>query len=359
MSTQQATRCTAEDRLIFACLKQHFDATDAARVASDFASVAIDWDMLGRISTEHGIGALMCVNLGRCAVAGVAVPASLLKQLRLALFQSVAEHKRREPQLRRALELAHRLGQDAMLLKGAALDAVVYAHPEYVLSLDIDILIRSQHDELHEADAESLWDLNESGPFEVSLGDHHDLDLNDLFAVDYPLLWRGARLIDVQGLSAWVMAPTDMVVFACMNCCRKRFFHPRNLYALRTLLETYDPVDWHAVCHTARHHRCEVVVFAALECMRRWFGIDVPADLCRQLGVGFARARLIRWLVGTMSFASLTTRTDLLRDKTMASQLSERHKWQRSLLLPYACYSWRQVMQRIRWLVARQPATAD
>jgi hypothetical protein len=358
MSTHEATPCPAEDRLIFACLKQHFDSDDAFAVAEKFASVPIDWDVLGRISTEHGIGALMYVNLGRCADAGIAVPASLLKQLRLALFQSVAEHKRREPQLRRALELAHRLGQDAMLLKGAALDAVVYAHPEYVLSLDIDILIRSRHEDLPEADAESLWDLNDSGPFEVSLGDHHDLDLDDLFPVDYPLLWRGARAIDVQGLSARVMAPADMVVFACMNCCRKRFFHPRNLYGLRTLLETFKPVDWHAVCQTAHNHRCETVVFAALECLRCWLGVAVPKDLRSRLGVGVLRSVLIRWLVGTMSFATLATRTHLLRDRTMASQLKERHKWQRSVLLPYACYTWRQVMRRLRWLMAGRPEVA-
>lgn len=352
MNTLTTARCTAEDRLIFACLKQHFNAADATRIAKDFASVAIDWDMLGRIATEHGIGALMYANLGRYVKAGGTIPASLLKQLRLALFQSVAEHKRRAPQLRRALELAHRLGQDAMLAKGAALNEVVYSHPEYVLPLDIDILIRSRHDELREADAQSLWDLNDSGPFEVSLGDHHDLDLNGLFPVDYPLLWRGARLIDVQGQRAWVMAPADMVVFACINCCRKRFFHPRNLYALKTLLETFDPLDWNAVYETARSHRCQTVVFAALECMRCWLGMTLPVDLRSRLGIGFLRVGLILWLVGRMSFTSLAERTNLLHDRTMASQLSDRRKWQRSVLLSYACYSWRQVARQTRKLWA-------
>ncbi len=359
MSTASERHWPVEDRLIFACLKQHFDSGDASRVAEQFASTAIDWDVFGHIAAEHGVGALMYVNLGRCADVGVPVPASLLKQLRLALFQSVAEHKRREPQLRRALELANRLGQDAMLLKGAALNAVVYAHPEYVLSLDIDILIRNRHEDLPEADAESLWNLNNSGPFEVSLGDHHDLDLNELFPVDYPMLWRSAKLIEVQGLRAWVMAPTDMIVFACMNCCRKRFFHPRNLYVLRTLLETFDPVDWNGVCGAARHHHCQTVVFAALECLRCWIGWATPDDLRSRLGVSIVRAALIRWLVEAMSFASLATRTHLLRDRTMASQLNERHKWQRSVLLPYACYSWRQVTQRIRWLIAGRSVSAD
>jgi hypothetical protein len=339
-----------EDRVIFGCLTQNFDAADAVSLTERLAGRSIDWDVVGTIAIEHGIGPLLYVNLRRCADAGLPVPVDVTQRLRLSYFQSLAEHKRRGAQLQHALERIRELGQDAMLLKGAALDTTVYSHPEYALSLDIDILVRASRKELGRERAQDFWNLNGTGPFEVALGTHHDLDQGGLFRVDYASLWEHARAIDVHGVRTWVMGNADMLVFACINSGRKRFFHPRNLYALRTLASDCGPIDWPEVARSAARHRCGNVVYAALVCAARWLDVEVPADLRTLLRVGRARAALIRHLVERMSFASLAMRTGLLRNRSPKAGIRERRKWQTSAVLPFACYSGAQLLHRVRWL---------
>jgi hypothetical protein len=339
-----------EDRVIFACLTQHFGTANATRLIERLAGRTVDWEKVGTIAIEHGIGPLLYVNLRRCADAGLPVPVELLQRLRLAYFQSLAEHKRRGAQLQRALEHIRAAGEEAMLLKGAALDATVYEHPEYALSLDIDILVRRTRQDLGRERAQNLWNLNSSGPFEVAMGKHHDLDLGGLFPVNYPSLWEHARAVEVHGVATCVMGPADMLVFACVNSGRKRFFHPRNLFALRTLVEDQGPIDWNEVTRSAERHRCGAFVYTALQCAARWLAVKIPADLRTRLRVSRARAALIRWLVENMSFASLEMRTTLLQNRSPKAGIRERRKWQTSALLPFACYSGAQLWHRIRWL---------
>jgi hypothetical protein len=343
-------RAPPEDRVIFGCLTQNLGAAAAARLAERLAERTIDWEKVGTIAIEHGIGPLLYVNLRRCADAGLPVPADLLQRLRLSYFQSLAEHKRRGAQLKQALERIRGDGEEAMLLKGAALDAIVYGHPEYALALDIDILVRRSRQDLGRERAQRLWNLNATGPFEVAMGKHHDLDLGGLFPVDYASLWEHARAVEVQGIPTRVMGAADMLVFACVNSGRKRFFHPRNLYALRTLVEDQGPIDWSEVARSAERHRCGNFVYAALLSAARWLEVEIPADLRTLLRVGPGRAALIRSLVARMSFASLEMRTTLLRNRSPKAGIRERRKWQTSALLPFACYSGAQLWHRIRWL---------
>ena len=54
-----------------------------------------------------------------------------------------------------------------MLIKGAALDAVVFETPWHVVSLDIDLLIREPVEDVPKPTSDQIWGFNRNGPFEM------------------------------------------------------------------------------------------------------------------------------------------------------------------------------------------------
>src|SRR6185369_10666879 len=108
-------------------------------------------------------------------------------------------------------------GLEALLLKGAALDLLVYDQPGWVVSRDIDLVVRrSTGAPLPRGDWEVRRPLYALG-IECDALSHHDVTMNGLLPVHFERIWRDARPVEVRGAKALVMAPEDLLISLAIN----------------------------------------------------------------------------------------------------------------------------------------------
>jgi len=351
------TRLLPEERLLLGCMRSELSDATAQQIAGDLQDKPIDWKIVLETAKRQGVAPLLSLNLNKCREQGLAVPDDALKGLRAAMFKAIVTQGTHARQLHEALELINRNRLSVMLIKGAGLDAVVFQTPWHVVSLDIDLMIREPLAEVSKSISDQIWDLDRYGPFECGFASHHDLSINRLLDIDNREVWGDARRVTVHGQDAYVMCPEDMLVASCVNACRKRFFHLKNLYGIRELLTRFKDLDWDRVARKAARYQCTAIVYAALAAARLAVDADVTDASLQKLNVRPVQAAIIRFLALRRSFAPLTARQVMneqqytLWNKRLASLANL------SVLLPYAAYTWRQRMARLRWL-ARPKATS-
>ncbi len=357
----------AEDRILFACTRQeladeHKEAIAEECRAAQKAGRTIDWERLVTTAERHGVLPIVGVNLARAGIAGIAAfgyPAELALRLELALFENAAIKEREGITLRAALAHLAAGGLDAMLLKGAALDLIVYESPAWVISNDIDLVVRRpQGEPLPRGDWEVRRPLYAVG-IECDYRTHHDVTMNGLLPVRFERIWRDARPIDVRGQPAFVMAPEDLVISLAINACRKRFLRLKELFALAETVRRL-PIDWPLLAAHAREDGAEGIVYTALLVTAKTVGCPIPAGALDTLRLSKARRLLLRSLVGGL----LRAVSLLPRHRGGPALLGRRLGL--SLLLPYACYRREQLLRSLRLAVhydqpdegAANPATA-
>jgi len=343
-------RLQPEERLLFACLKQDMSETEASALASAFKDELIVWDAVLSISFVQGVAPLLYVNLEKCSRQGLPVPAKTLNDLALCYRNSEESHAHRQEKLNDVLQFAAGLEKDVMLLKGAAYNAIVFKDPAVTISGDVDVLFKNGTDCFTYEQLQYLYDFNRYESFEIDFQDHHDLDINNTLPIDYQEIWKDARSIDLHGAPCFVMGPEDMLVFACVNSGRKRFFHLKALFNIAEIIRTHPQMDWQVVAAKARRYRCERIVLAALLCVSGATGVAVPENLAKVLRVGFLGNKLIRYLVRNMSFSDLADRTLFLDGGTAVTGLADKNKRNRSLFLVLAVYDIGQIFRRLRIL---------
>jgi putative nucleotidyltransferase-like protein len=320
----------AEDRILFACARQELEDEHREAIARECRLRAIDWERLVATAERHGVAPIVGVNLARSAAAH-GLPAALALRLELALYENAAVKERDAARLKGALAHLAAAGLEALLLKGAALDLLVYDQPGWVVSRDIDLAVRRVSGApLPRDDWEVRRPLYALG-IECDALSHHDVTMNGLLPVHFERIWRDARPVEVRGAKALVMAPEDLLISLTINACRKRFLHLKALFALAEAARRL-AIDWDGVASRARADGVEGIVYAALLLARQTLGCPAPADLPAALGLSAARRRLLKLLVGC------ALRAGSLVDRAGGRAAGRERRLALSLLLPYACY---------------------
>lgn len=307
---------TAEDRILFAVTRQDF--RDEHREAVE-ACGAVRWDELAATAERHGVAPIAGHNLGRCATG---MPAEVSERLERAFFENVLVKAQEAERLAAAIGRLRAAGYESMLLKGAALDLVVYREPWVTTSKDSDLLLRPERGRrLSDDEREVRRSLYRSG-IECDLPGHHDLDMHGVLPVHYERIWAEARPVSYHGVEAFVMAAEDLLLSLCVGACRKRFFRLKALFDVRETVEK--GLDWDRFVRQAREDRCEAIAYTALLAASRTLGAAVPAQALDGLGVSRTRSAVIRTLVERGSLV------------------------EPSPVLSYASYRWGQALRSVR-----------
>ena len=268
---------TAEDRVLFAAARQDFREEHRAAVEA----LAPDWEKVATIAESHGVAPIVGANLK-------------VESLHRAFYENVLIKAQEAERLARGIARLREAGYQVMLLKGIALDLLVYREPWVTTSKDADLLLRPER-RLSADEKEVRRSLYRSG-IECDVLRHHDLDMNGVLPVRYDRIWAAARRVDYHGQEAFVMANEDLLISLCINSCRKRFFRLKHLFDIAESTRRLD-LDWDRLAARAREDRCEGIVHTALHVTTETLGCQVPAGALEALGVPRLRARLIRRLV--------------------------------------------------------------
>ncbi len=287
---------TAEDRLLLLCARQDLTPEHQTAAAAICAGGPIRWQHLLATAERHGVLPIVGSNLQRC---GAPLPAAVAGRLELAIFENAALKERDADRLAAGLAALREVELEALLLKGTALDVLVYDEPWVAVSKDIDLSLRpigtgwakgkGREKEVRRA-------LYTQG-VECDLEGHHDVTLNGLLPLDFDRIWREARPLSFRGQPAWVMSPEDLLVSLCVNACRKRFFRLKGLFDVAETVRRGGPFAAARLAAIAREGRCGGVVYAALIAARGTLGAELPGATLAALEVSRPRAALLRLVV--------------------------------------------------------------
>ena len=314
----------AEDRILFAVTRQDLLDEHREAVRELAQGTTVRWDEIADLAEGHGVAPIAGHNLRQI----VEIPAGVAGRLERAFFENALVKAQEAERLARGIDRLREAGFQVMLLKGAALDLLVYREPWVVASRDFDLLLRIEPGRRLSPDEERVRDSLYRSGVECDVGRHHDLDMNRVLPIRYERIWAAARPVQMRGAEAFVMAPEDLLVSLCINSCRKRFFRLKSLFDIAETSRRL-PLDWSRLADHAREDRCEGIVYGALLAASLTLGAQIPAGILDELGVPRVRARLLRGLVA--------------RHLRRGSLAPPPRPW-----LPYASYRWGQAVGSLR-----------
>lgn len=333
---------TPEDELLFACIRQDFSEAQQETIRVLCKKHTVRWEVVYSTAELHGVAPLVCANLKQCLSKDFEIPREILDQFEHDYYYNLIAKEKIAQRTGEVLAFLNQQGIDTMLVKGGALDILVYAHPWYTTANDVDLIFRTRRAEMPSAAVPRFLDRFQDIHFEYDYFEHHDITMNGILPVEFETIWRDATKIDFRGHDVWVMSPEDLLIAACINSCRKRFFRLKALRDISEISNHYGGIKWEELGTKARAYQCNTIVYGALVVTQMIMGIELPAQAFDGLAVPVVRAALIRYLSRKMSFVSLAT---LYEGSTLFSR-----EVGRGLLLPYATYRRDQMWKRIKFV---------
>ncbi|MCB0195325.1 MAG: nucleotidyltransferase family protein [Anaerolineae bacterium] len=332
-----------EDNLLFILARQNFLETHRQKVLEICRTEPIDWENLQAIALAHGIMPLVYVNLQNCPVAQLDLPAEVEVEFKSTYHRNLAQKTGTVEMLRFILDYLNRYQIDVMLIKGGALDQLVYDNLAYTLLNDIDLVLRPRYGTLSSQQRETIEKFFVKIPsFRYDFFEHYNVTLNGSLAVDFDRIWRDADQISILGETALVMSPEDMLIVTCINSCRNRFFKLKSLCDIAETIEKYQNLNWAEFVRKTKDYECRNIVYAALVTTQLTLGCHVPDTILARLDINPIRAELIQFLSRRMSLSSLYT-------LQASHELFGRYIGL-SLLLPYVTYQFSQVRRKLPFM---------
>lgn len=270
------------------------------------------------------------------------IPAPVLARLKRLRIGNVFVKKEARSILPQIVTAAAAQGMRIMLIKGEALNYLVYDQPWYTVSADIDLILSVKKAELPPAAFgeidQKLYQFNQRPAqfkqhIEYEFYEHHDMSMNNILRIDWPDIWRDAQRIPLGDTQLLAMSDADLLLAAAINCGRKRYFRLKNLCDMASIIESRPDLDWDAVIRKAHAYRCNTILYTAFAAAQATLGCRLPADILPSLGVSGARARLI-----TAIIRRIGQRVPLAELVVPAENTAYKRKLSWTLLLTYATY---------------------
>jgi hypothetical protein len=330
-----------EDRLLFACARQAFTAEYQQRVQQLCQNERISWQRVYETATRHGVAPLIYRNLQQYAQTGNGlVPPDMMSRFKLYLARALVGRERRARRLAEVLARFNQSNIDVMLIKGAAVELLVY-DKVCTTPQDLDLVLKPGREQLTNQ-TEALIAQLEGVGIEYDYFEHHDVTMNGVLPVDFHQIWEEAVSVTFRGQRVLVMSPEDMLISLCINSCRKRFFRLKALCDIAETVRQYRDMDWKRLQSKARKVEVTDIVYTALLATQMTLGCELPAGTLDKLKGCRVRTAVINQLLGRMSLASY----DSLYQGTAV--FGRNVSWQ--LLLPYATFRPYQIGRRLAFV---------
>lgn len=352
-----------EDRILYLAARQDFGTEHAQAVVGLLGGAQISWKKLLDLAHKHHVAPLVWHNLEKIPNAQLQIPVQVQADFKRLRIDNILLKKDARLALEQAVMLFNQAGIEILLVKGAALNLLIYAQPWYTLSWDIDLVTRLKRSELDPALLEPLLaqfaDRNASEQayitkVEYDFYSHHDTTINGLLPLDMERIWADARPVDIGSGQAWVMSPEDLLVSAAVSAHRKRFFMLKNLCDIREIMYHYPGLDWQLAAQKAKRYQCAALVYTALQVAGHTLGAASPPEFFADLHISKIQAAAIDRLVG---HAIRNIPLERLSAATETRLLGRRLSW--PLLLTYTSYQPAQAWRVIRKLVENAGQTID
>ncbi|MFC1996045.1 nucleotidyltransferase family protein [Chloroflexota bacterium] len=339
---KQKSYIPAEDQILYLCTRQDFQDQHRQKVQEICHLEDIRWDRIFITAREHGVAPVVSVNLRKCDELDINIPEEIAGKFRLATVHTIAMTGKRTDQLVKISAFFDNRSIDIMIIKGAALEILVYDQPWYTTSKDLDLIIKMDPAEFKQSDRWELEDLKRDIPLEYDFLEHHDVTINGVLPIDFNTIWEDSNQIDVKGQKLFVMSQEDMLITSCINSSRDRYFRLKSLFDIAEIINRFPELDWGELVRKARVYQCSNIVYAALWTTKEILGVAMPATVFSDLDIHYMRAQIIQGLVHRFPSHPISSQSSGI--KIFERQVTP------SLLLPYATYRLDQLVRKINYL---------
>ena len=339
-------KLSPEDKLLLVYTRQNFHHLHRKAVIDICSNSEIQWSIVYSTANLHGVAPLVYSNLLKCDIVQLGVPQDTLKQFKLCIVNSVIKKERRAERIAEILSLSNEKSIDVMLIKGAALDVLVYDHPWYMVPGDIDLIVRSKKEGITDKEKGEIPSMIRRHGIECEYFVHHDVNMNGLLPINFQNIWENAIKIEFRGYGAFVMSPEDMLMSVCINSCRKRFFRLKSLCDIAEIVSKYRDLKWEKLIKDAKEYQCNNIVYTALLVTQMTLECELPEDVLDELSGSAVRTAIIRYLVRYfIQNMSLSSSFPYFKRNEKNKLI---RKIDASLVLPYATYRWYQLWVKMR-----------
>ncbi len=298
-----------EDNILLAATRQTLSTTHRHMISDTARRRPIDWTTVYQTAKTHGVAPLVFKNLQQCGLESPGLPDEVAHQFKSAHYSNLLKKDRRMERLKQAMPLFRRKNIQVMLIKGAALDMLVYEQPWYTMPQDTDLVINRRQSDIAAADNQELMDFLFRSGIEYDYFEHHDVVMNGVLPVDFNQIWQAATQTEVGGYPAFLMSVEDMLLATCINSCRKRFFRLKSLCDIAEITRRCHTLDWDKFVKRAKAFQCRNIVYTALWVAHNTLGTATPPTVFSDLGVAPLKAeiitRLSRRLIRRSTLAAL------------------------------------------------------
>ncbi len=136
-----------EDQLLIACTRQDFRDIHQTAVVQLERDTAVNWHYVVATATRHNVAPIVYTNLVLCAHSSLAIPPGTLQQFEQLCYRNVALMSGVAVKLAEGLTYLRSQSIDVMLIKGVALEVLVYKQPWYTVH-DVDLVLRRRREDL-------------------------------------------------------------------------------------------------------------------------------------------------------------------------------------------------------------------
>jgi hypothetical protein len=290
-----------ENQFLFLACRQRMTPEAIDQLTSIALQNAIKWDQLFDNSDLNGVLGILYNNISLCPEVLSLIPESIKKDIKLKILRQILIKKECSKQLAFALDFFRKREIRVILLKGAALDFLVYDSPSFTSSKDIDIILDKNRESLSREDIIEIGNALDGKGIEYDFFSHHDMNMNGIFPIDFTAVWQEAKPILYQGKEAFVLSDEDMLLSVCINSCRKRFAHLKSFLDIREIIVSHPEIDWDHFINKCCKYQCEALVFTALTIAHKTLGCDVPDKVYRKLKPGIIRASAIHMITSNLA----------------------------------------------------------
>jgi hypothetical protein len=229
-----------------------------------------------------------------------------------------------------------------MVIKGAALEILVYDQPWYSTAKDLDLIIKMVPGEFKQSDRQELDYLKQDIPLEYDFMVHHDVTMNGILPIDFETIWDDANNSNIKDHKLFLMSQEDMLISSCINSCRKRYFRLKSLFDIAEIINKFSNMNWSMFVRKSNDYQCNYIVYAALWVTKETVGCNIPSAVFSYFDIHPIRVQIIQKLIRQISSHPLSPQNSGIKVLERNVNLK--------LLLPYLTYRWDQLERKLRYV---------
>ena len=188
-----------EDELLFAFTRQKFLQKHQEIVFEICRQHPLNWEAVYQTASLHGVAPLIYYNLRQCPVERLNIPEEIMEHFRQSLLRNILTKEKLAQNISRALSFFGERSIKVMLIKGGALDVLVYDQTYYTVSADIDLVLSVKREEITDQQYHEFIEFFYRSRLEYDYFEHHDVVMNGVLPVDFKRVWADAVKIEFRG----------------------------------------------------------------------------------------------------------------------------------------------------------------